>query len=103
MLNVDPNKVRREQMRWTLMLALNYGRPNPVTEALLLGTVRELTADATPLEVRRELDYLDDRSLIKVRREPNGQWLAELTRHGVDIVEYTVDCEPGIARPSRYW
>ena len=27
---------------------------------------------------------------------------ADLTRHGVDVAEYTVDCEPGIARPAKY-
>jgi hypothetical protein len=90
-------------MRWILLLALNYGRPNPVTEALIAGTARELIADASPLEIRRELDYLEGRKLVVVRREPSGQWLAEITRHGIDIVEYTTDCEPGIARPAKYW
>jgi hypothetical protein len=28
--------------------------------------------------------------------------LAELTRYGVDIVEYTIACEPGIARPKKW-
>ena len=25
------------------------------------------------------------------------------SRYGVDIAEYTIDCEPGIARPAKYW
>ena len=103
MLNVDSQKVRREQMRWMLLLALNNGRPEPVAEWLMTATVRDVIPSATELEIRRELDYLDDRKLVSVHRQPSGQWLAELTRHGVDVVEYTVDCEPGIARPAKYW
>lgn len=103
MTNIDMNKVRREQLRWILLLALNYGRPNSVTEALIAATARELISDVTPLEVRRELDYLETRCLVSVKREPSGQWLAELTRMGVDVVEYTVECDPGIARPVKYW
>ncbi|MNW20815.1 hypothetical protein D3C71_2213900 [compost metagenome] len=59
--------------------------------------------NATELELRRELDYLADRELVKLTKEPSGRWFATLTRYGTDVVEYTVDCEPGIARPSKYW
>jgi hypothetical protein len=59
--------------------------------------------DATPLELRRELDYLSDRKLVELRKEPTGRWFADLTRYGVDICEYNIDCEPGIARPEKYW
>lgn len=96
-------KVRREQMRWVLLLALNHGRPDSVAETLILGAVQGIYRDATALEVRRELDYLVDRKLVEVRKEPSGPWRAELTRYGVDVVEYTIDCEPGIARPAKYW
>lgn len=100
---MDNEKIRRENMRWILLLALNHGRPNVVAEQLLHGTVREVIRDATALEVRRELDYLDDRKLLTVQRTPSGQWMAELTRYGVDFVEYTIPAEPGIARPEKYW
>ena len=30
-------------------------------------------------------------------------WFADLTRLGVDLAEYTIDCQPGIARPDKYW
>ena len=23
--------------------------------------------------------------------------------HGTDVAEYTVECDPGIARPQKYW
>ena len=34
---------------------------------------------------------------------PQGRWFADLTRIGVDLAEYTIPCEPGIARPEKYW
>jgi len=55
------------------------------------------------LELRREMDYLHDRELIKLDKQPSGRWHAELSRFGVDVAEYTVSCEPGIARPAKYW
>ena len=51
--------------------------------------------------MRRELDYLETRDLVKVFTDPLGQVSAELTRFGIDIAEYTVDVEPGIARPPK--
>ena len=48
--------------------------------------------------------YLDfKRELVTLDKQPSGRWFAVLTRHGVDVAEYTVDCEPGIARPAKYW
>lgn len=100
---VDMQKVRREDIRWQILLALNHARPLGAYEELVLSVIRSTYTDATPLELRRELDYLADRALIDLRKEPAGRWFADLTRFGVDIAEYTVDCEPGIARPVRYW
>ncbi|ERB06718.1 hypothetical protein [Escherichia coli] len=59
--------------------------------------------DTTQLELRRELDYLADRKMVELERRPSGDWFADLSRLGVDIVEYTVECGPGIARPEKYW
>jgi hypothetical protein len=100
---VDEAKIRREGMRWNLLLSLNNARPIGAYEELLLSIVQAIYLDATAMEVRRELDYLADRRLVDLTKEPGGRWLAELTRYGVDIVEYTVECQPGIARPAKYW
>ena len=35
--------------------------------------------------------------------EKSAAWFADLTRYGVDVAEYTVDCQPGVARPAKYW
>lgn len=100
---VDPHKIRRETMRWNILLVLNNARPIGAYEELVLATMQGMFSDASALEVRRELDYLADRELVKLRKEPSGRWFAELKRYGVDVVEYTVECDAGIGRPAKYW
>lgn len=92
---------RREFMRWILLLAANINRPTHSTLRFLVGVVRGEYANATELEVRRELDYLASRSLIKVEVDTLGQVSADLTRDGIDVAEYTVVVEPGIQRPPK--
>lgn len=103
MSSIDMEKVRREQLRWIMLLALNHARPYGVVEVILLATAQGVYPDATALEIRREVDYLKDRRLVEVTKAPSGPWHVELTRYGVDIAEYTIECEPGIARPQKYW
>lgn len=101
---IDPNKVRREFQRWILLVALNNARAGGgASEALLLQVVQGEYADATPVEIRAQLDYLEERGLIKLDKRPDGRWIADIGRYGIDVVEYTVDVDPGIARPVKYW
>lgn len=100
---IDQAKVRRESMRWMIILTLNNARPIGAYEELVLATIQAMYPDATALEVRRELDYLADRGLVELRKEPSGRWFADLTRYGTDLAEYTVECDAGIARPPKYW
>lgn len=100
---MDQAKARREHLRWLILLTLNNARPIGAFEGPILSVAQSEYPDATALELRRELDYLDDRELVEISRKPDGRWFAELTRYGVDVAEYTVDCDPGIARPGKYW
>lgn len=102
-MNIDPAKVRRESLRWYILLTLNTSRPVDPHEAVVLSTVQGIYPDATALELRRELDYLADRLLVTLVKSPSGPWVAGLTALGVDIAEYTVDCRAGISRPEKYW
>ncbi|MBF0261082.1 MAG: hypothetical protein HQL97_04460 [Magnetococcales bacterium] len=102
-MNVDLAKTRRESMRWTILLTLNNARPIGAHEQLILSVIQAVFPDATAHELRRELDYLADRELVSLNKKPEGVWLGGLTRFGVDVAEYTVDCEPGIARPPKFW
>lgn len=103
MQGIDVARVRRESLRWLILLTLNNARPLGAPERLVLSVAQSEHPDATPLELRRELEYLQGRELVAIDRHPDGRWHAQLTRHGVDVAEYTVDCEPGIARPAKYW
>lgn len=96
-------KIRREGMRWHIINTLNKARPYTTSEVFLLDVMRGIYADVTPLELRQQLEYLSDRRLVDLTKEPNGAWFADLTHTGVDIAEYTIDCEAGIGRPVKYW
>lgn len=100
---VDMARIRREAMRWNLLNTLNKFRPYTTAEQRICEVMQAIYADATALEVRRELDYLADRDLVTLEKLPSGTWFADLTRYGVDIAEYTIACDPGIARPEKYW
>ena len=103
MQTIDTARARREALRWLILLTLNNARPLGAMEGLVLSVVQSEYPDATPLELRRELDYLHGRELVRLQKRPDARWHAELTRHGVDVAEYTVACEPGVARPAKYW
>lgn len=100
---IAASKLRREYLRWLTILALNNSRPYSAGEGLVLSVAQAEYPDATPHEIRRELGYLEGRKLIEIVRDPSGPWRACLTHYGVDLAEYTITCEPGIARPAKYW
>lgn len=99
---IDHHKIRRESMRWYVLLTLYNASPVGAYEELILATMQGIYPDATQMEIRNQLDYLSDRDLVKLNKEPGGRWFADLTRVGTDVVEYTVPLEPGIARPEHY-
>lgn len=99
---IDQEKVRRESMRWYIILTLYNAKPIGAYEELVLATIQGMYPDATQREARLGLDYLSDRGLVDLTKEPSGRWFADLTRHGVDLAEFTVDVDPGIARPAKY-
>jgi hypothetical protein len=103
MSNLDVlEKAKREVARWRILKVLDAGRPGRVNEQLILLALNDAEVALTQTELRRELDYLRDRKLVTVHGEQTPTWTAELTHYGVDLVEYTVDVFPGIARPPRW-
>lgn len=102
MIKPDMEKARRETNRWLILQCLNCSRPIGAGEALLMSALSD-TVQITQLELRTELDYLQERELVTITGRDTHQWQAKLTRIGVDLVEYTIPCEPGIARPQKYW
>lgn len=97
------DKIKREGIRWNIINTLNKARPYPTSEVFLLDVILAIYGECSKLELRKHLDYLEDRKLVEVEKTPHGLWLVTLTRIGIDLAEYTVDCEAGIARPPKYW
>lgn len=96
----DLARLRREDLRWHLLSALNLSRPVGMHTEALLTIVRSVYPDATHREVRLALDYLEERELLRIARDPLDHWSAELSRHGIDFVEYVIAAQPGISRPT---
>jgi len=92
-------KIRREAIRWHLLSAVYLSRPYGIYTEALLPIVQSVYGDATHHEIRCELDYLEERELVHIKRDGMDRWMVELTRTGTDCVEYTIDCQPGISRP----
>lgn len=93
-------KARREAMRWHLLSAVNLARPYGMYTEALLPIVQSVYPDATHQEVRRELDYLEEREMVHIKKDPLDRWMVDLTRYGIDFVEYTIDAQPGVSRPT---
>lgn len=101
MNTVDMEKARKEELRWLILMALNAARPIGTTETIIRRAVESEIPDLTDHEIRCELDYLKERDLIELDTK-RPAWFAKLNRYGIDVVEYTVDCHPGIARPAKW-
>lgn len=100
---VDLEKARREELRWIIMRTLDAARPIGTSESVVRSAIEPVVPDITLVELRREMGYLEDRRLIEISGKDSPVWAAKLTRDGIDLVEYTVDCHPGIARPKKRW
>lgn len=101
--NLDLDKAHREQIRWRILKVLDAGRPTDVSESVILQVMHDSALPITPHGLRRELDYLEERKLIRVRGNNGPTWSAELTHLGIDVVEYTIDCHAGIGRPRKWF
>ncbi|MET3461273.1 hypothetical protein [Variovorax atrisoli] len=93
-------KIRRESIRWHLLSAVNLSRPYGMYTEALLPIVQSVYQDATHHEIRRELDYLEEREMVHIVKDPLDRWMVDLTRTGIEFVEYTIDAQPGISRPA---
>ncbi len=88
-------------MRWLILRALYSAQPVGTSEVIVRVAIGPVIPDVTENEIRRELDYLKERKLVSVE-EDRPIWLAKINRYGIDVVEYTVPCDPGIARPKKW-
>lgn len=101
MNSVDLATAQREELRWLILLALNAARPVGTSEVIVRRAIDPVVPGVTDLEIRREMDYLAERDLVNIERN-RPVWFAKINRHGIDIVDYTVACHAGIARPAKW-
>lgn len=101
MMDIDMERARREEMRWLILRALYAAQPMGTSEVIVRNALEPVIPDATEFEIRKALDYLEERGLVGVERD-RPVWFAKINNHGMDVVEYTVDCRPGIARPRKW-
>ncbi len=88
---------RQQEMRWRILRILNISRPIGVSESLINMVLNDQNFNAGLSELRRELDYLEKKQLVKILTYPT--WIIELTATGIDVVEGNVECPAGITRP----
>lgn len=101
MNQIDLERAQREEARWRILRVLDIGRPRGLAESVIWRTLNDVELPITPQGVRCELHYLRDRGLVTVTGEDAETLIAALTREGIDVVEYTVACQSGIARPPK--
>lgn len=96
-------QIRKEATRWTILQTTHVGGHIGVTEDMVLPVLRMSWLGAGRTFLRNEIDYLERRGLVITVRPALKPWRIQLTRDGQDVVEYTAECEAGIARPPKYW
>lgn len=99
---LDMQKARRETLRWLVLDTLHACQEVGASEIMVQNTVQPVIPDVGTTEIRKALDYLADRGLIDFIDRAGPVWQARINHHGIDVVEYTVDCHPGIARPRKW-
>ncbi len=100
--SIDFEQRQREDARWKILRVIDAGRPVPVSEQVIWRVLTDVNVPFSLNQVRRELAYLRDLTLLDLTGQHNDTWFATLTAGGVDVVEYTATAPAGIARPRKY-
>ncbi len=91
----------REEARWLILRTLYMARPVGAPESIILRGLTGADLPVTTTNVRNELQYLADKSLIVLDIKRRSGWLAKLSAYGVDVCEYAKDAPVGILRPDE--
>lgn len=98
----EPNlrQRRREGIRASILQVLNVSRPYPCSDTLITEAIdgTEEYGRLSGDELRRELDYLEDKGLVKIADRERQSWICDLTAYGVDVVEGSKKLPAGIAK-----
>jgi hypothetical protein len=100
---MDLEQRQREEARWRILRVVDAGRPIAVSEQIVWRVLTDIKLALSLNQLRRELSYLRDLTLIQLEGEECDIWFASLTAQGVDVVEYNAKAPAGVARPRKYW
>ena len=95
------SELQIQGLHWAILRTVMVGGHIGVTDQMILDVARAEYLGTTRDLIRNEIGYLESRGLIDSERSEIGPWRVTLTRHGRDVVDYTVACKPGIRRPPR--
>lgn len=96
---IDPKHL--PGLRWAILRTVMVGGHLGATETMVLDVARAEYLTMERGALRDEIAYLESRNLVVVERSEVQPWRLTLTRYGRDLVDYTCDVAPGIARPPR--
>lgn len=96
---IEMARIRSGALRWLILTTAEYFRPQGVYTEQVLDVIQTTYPDCTHHELRREIDYLEERELVSVAKDPLDKWFVSLKRYGIEVVQYTCPCDPGISRP----
>lgn len=86
---------QRQELRCRILKVLDAQRPKAIADSILLRVLLEQHLQTTAEELRMELAYLAEKHLVW-DTSTDKTFMATLTAHGVDVIELTADCPPGI-------
>lgn len=88
------------ELRWRILRILYMARDTGTNEHVVYAALDGMKLGVSPVTVRRELEYLAGLELLALTQ--SRTWHAEITPQGIDVVEYTIDAPPGVARPAQW-
>lgn len=86
---------QRQELRCRILKVLDAQRPRAIADSILLRVLLEQHQQTTAEELKTELGYLAEKRLVWDTTS-DRTFMAALTAHGVDVVEGTTECPPGI-------
>jgi hypothetical protein len=99
---IDHETTERETARWRILRVLDASWPLPYDEQKILHALSGARVELSSSALRRELAFLAACELVELTDRKTPLWSACLTNNGVNVLQYAVECPPGIARPAKW-
>jgi repressor of nif and glnA expression len=77
----------RAIVRGMFLTALEYDKNHQLSDVALKATIRGAGYEYTIDQVRHQMEYLEGKYLIQIKKQSRNLWLAKLTDMGTDVLE----------------